>query len=116
MSRAHDPIQPVDIVWAEVVLEDGCDYARPCIVLDVYLNGEVLLHPCSGNRGLYKDGAGHLTFDPQDPEFAATKLPGWTYAIGGEDPLALGRAAIKRRAGRLTGDFLTRFREWYGLD
>ena len=93
----------------DFVLRESGD-VRPCIVIDVYSNGDAVLVPLSSQMDMYREGVDFL-IDNAGPEFGATGLARTCYAIRDRVGTVSASQLIQRR-GQLVGELAARFLEW----
>ena len=99
-------------IWRVKIILNECEDVRPCIILEVYSNGEVGIMPLSGQLDLYRTENEDFWMDERDDEFRTMGLAKTCYAIGDQASVITPDQIIEKR-GYLSGRIREDFANWY---
>ena len=105
-------MRPLDVVVAVNLQVGRSGDRRPCIVVELRGESDMVLAPCSSQFDMF-DPTCHCELPDWHSDFAATGLLRSSYAI--DDFVERPRSDVVRVLGRLEGELASRFLDWAGL-
>ena len=102
--------RPYEIYEARVKLNKA-SYSRPCVVITLPKDGNVVVLAVSTAMGLYRGLPMHFKIDSRDSDFVFTGLTADRYIIG-DRSATLDLSMLIRKRGELRGELLKRFKDW----